>query len=121
VRDQIARLCLDGTSKVPTFLIPTLMRAVRDGTALDRAACALAGWAHYLADLPVEQQAQDLAAAATRPRAVTATRDPAEFLRDNPVFPQELATDARFGEAFSRSYRQITEDGPLKAMAAAAV
>jgi mannitol 2-dehydrogenase len=119
VRDQIARLCIDGTSKFPTFLIPTLVRAVQDDTALDRAACALAGWAHYLADLPVEQQAQDLAAATTRPRAVAATRDPAEFLQDNPVFPTELATDARFGEAFCRSYRQITQDGPLKAMAAA--
>jgi mannitol 2-dehydrogenase len=52
VRDQIARLCIDGTSKFPTFLIPTLVRAVQDDTALDRAACALAGWVHYLADLP---------------------------------------------------------------------
>jgi mannitol 2-dehydrogenase len=121
VRDQIARLCIDGTSKFPTFLIPTLVRAVQDDTALDRAACALAGWVHYLADLPIEQQAQDLAAGTIRPRAVAATRDPAAFLQDNPVFPKELATDARFGEAFARSYRQITEVGPLKAMAAAAV
>jgi mannitol 2-dehydrogenase len=119
VRDQIARLCIDGTSKFPTFLIPTLVRAVQDGTALQRAACALAGWAHYLADQPVAQQAQDDAAATTRSRAVAATKDPAEFLRDNPIFPMALADDARFGKAFCRTYRQITEDGPLKAMAAA--
>ncbi len=49
VGDQIARLCLDGSSKFPKFLIPTI-RAQLDGDGrVSRSALALAGWCEYLA------------------------------------------------------------------------
>ena len=52
VRDQIARLCIDGTSKFPTFLIPTIERQLELGGPIERATLALAGWARYLATTP---------------------------------------------------------------------
>ena len=52
VRDQIARLCIDGTAKFPTFLIPTIERNLETGGPVRHAALALAGWARYLATVP---------------------------------------------------------------------
>ena len=57
VRDQIARLCIDGSAKFPTFLVPTIEHHLRGGGPVDRAALALAGWARYLARTPVGDQA----------------------------------------------------------------
>src|SRR4051794_6028523 len=48
VHDQIARVCLDGSAKFPTFLIPTIERQLQAGGPIERAATALAGWARYL-------------------------------------------------------------------------
>src|SRR5206468_8958709 len=59
VRDQIARLCIDGTSKFPTFLVPTVEAQLRLGGPLDCAALALAGWARYLATVPADKRAPD--------------------------------------------------------------
>lgn len=119
VRDQIARLCIDGTAKFPTFLIPTVAGALTSGGPVARSATALAGWAHYLADVPVAEQALDALGDATRARARAAVDAPRQFLLDNPVFPTDVATDERFGEAFERAHRIITAEGAMAAAAAA--
>src|SRR4029453_4184696 len=45
VRDQIARLCIDGTSKLRSFVIPTIERQLELGGPVGCAALAFAGWA----------------------------------------------------------------------------
>ena len=48
VRDQVARVCLDGTSKFPKFLIPTIESNLDRGGQVKLSALALAGWCQYL-------------------------------------------------------------------------
>src|SRR5581483_10554909 len=48
VRDQIARLCIDGTAKFPSFLIPTVEIELARGGPVACAALALAAWCRYL-------------------------------------------------------------------------
>ena len=48
VRDQVARVCLDGTSKFPKFLIPTIESQLDKGGQVKLSALALAGWCQYL-------------------------------------------------------------------------
>ena len=88
VRDQIARLCIDGTAKYPTFLIPTIEYHVANGGPVRHAALALAGWARYLATVPVEQQSPDAAADLSRRHAVAAVDDPARFLEPRRRVPR---------------------------------
>ena len=57
VRDQLARLCIDGTAKFATFLVPSIVHQLANDGPVERSATALAGWARYLADVPVEEQA----------------------------------------------------------------
>ena len=52
VRDQIARLCIDGSAKFPTFLLPTITFQLEHDGPIARSALALAGWARYLATDP---------------------------------------------------------------------
>jgi mannitol 2-dehydrogenase len=116
VHDQVARLCIDGSAKFPTFLIPTIVRQLEIDGPIDRAATALAGWARYLGVVDPEEQAFDAAADTARRHAAGALADPLAFLDYDAVFPPELQTSARFRAAFSESYRRIAEDGPIAAM-----
>jgi mannitol 2-dehydrogenase len=119
VRDQIARICLNGSSKFPTFLIPTVERQLDGGGPVERAATALAGWARYLAVVDANEQAFDADGDVARRYAAEATADPVAFLAYEAVFPQAVRASSRFRSAFAAGYEQIVEMGPLAAMRAA--
>lgn len=119
VHDQIARLCIDGSAKFPTFLLPTVERQLGQDGPIGRAATALAGWARYLGVVPVADQAPDASAAAARHHAGRALSDPLAFLDFDAVFPAALRESERFRAAFAAGYRVVSEDGPLAALAAA--
>ena len=120
VRDQIARLCIDGSAKFPTFLIPTIEWQLDRGGPIERAATALAGWARYLAVVDPEQQAFDAYGDAARRHAAEATADPIAFLDYEAVFPAAVRSSPRFRSAFAASYERIAAEGPIAAMRAAA-
>jgi mannitol 2-dehydrogenase len=116
VQDQIARLCIDGSAKFPTFLIPTIEWQLERGGPIERAATALAGWARYLAVVDPKQQAFDASGDAARRYAAEATTDPVAFLEFEAVFPTAVRSSARFRSAFAVGYEQIAAEGPIAAM-----
>jgi mannitol 2-dehydrogenase len=116
VRDQIARLCLDGSAKFPTFLIPTVAAQLERDGPIERAATALAGWARYLGVVDPARQAFDTSGDTARRHATDALADPVAFLEYDAVFPPALQTSSRFRTAFVEAYRRIAEDGPVAAM-----
>jgi mannitol 2-dehydrogenase len=118
VHDQIARVCLDGSAKFPTFLIPTVERQLQAGGPIERAATALAGWARYLGVVDPAQQSFDADGDIARCHAANALSNPVAFLAFEAVFPPAVRDSDRFRAAFSDSYRRVAEDGPLAAMGA---
>jgi mannitol 2-dehydrogenase len=120
VRDQIARLCIDGSAKFPTFLIPTIVRQLEMDGPVDRAATALAGWARYLGVVPPAEQSFDTSGEIAREYGAAAVADPVAFLGYAAVFPPEVSESQRFRDVFAESYRRIAERGPVVAMDAAA-
>ena len=118
VRDQIARLCIDGTAKFPTFLIPTIERNLETGGQVRHAALALAGWARYLATVPVEQQSVDAYGDVSRGHARNALEDPIRFLELDTVFTPALRDNERFRNEFVGSAEALATAGPTAAMAA---
>ena len=119
VRDQIARLCIDGSAKFPTFLIPTIERQLEHGGPIERAATALAGWARYLAVVSPKEQAFDAGGDAARRYAAEATADPVTFLAYKAVIPPAVRSSSRFRSAFAAGYERIAAGGPIAAMRAA--
>jgi mannitol 2-dehydrogenase len=116
VRDQIARLCIDGSAKFSAFLIPTIVRQLEIDGPIGRAATALAGWARYLAVVDPADQAFDSSADAARRHAARAVADPVAFLGFDAVFPPAVQSDRRFRAEFAAAYRRIAQDGPLAAL-----
>jgi len=48
IKDQISRLCQNGSGKFPQYLLPSLRRASEQGTPCRLLTLALAGWMRYL-------------------------------------------------------------------------
>jgi mannitol 2-dehydrogenase len=116
VRDQIARLCIDGTAKFPKFVIPTIERQLELAGPVDCVALALAGWARYLAAVDPGEQAFDSSGDVARHHAARAVADPVAFLDFGAVFPPAVQASERFRAAFAAAYRRIVENGPIAAM-----
>jgi mannitol 2-dehydrogenase len=120
IRDQIARLCVDGTVKFATFVMPTVVDQVARGGPVVAGATALAAWAHYLAVVPAFGQAPDAFAEEARRYAADAVDDPVRFLAFRRVVPLEVARDPAFRSAFTDQLRSFAEAGPLRTAARAA-
>ncbi len=120
VGDTIARLCIDGTAKFPTFLIPTVAAQLERSGPVDRAATALAGWARYLGTVTETEQALDAHGERSRACARAALADPLAFLELDTVFPPVLRESERFRDAFVAGYRAVAEEGAAAAMRRAA-
>jgi mannitol 2-dehydrogenase len=116
VHDQIARLCVDGTAKFASFLIPTIARQLETEGPTERAATALAGWARYLAVVDPAAQAFDSSADVARHHAAQAVADPVAFLEFDAVFGPTVKASRPFRAQFSDAYRRIAEHGPIAAM-----
>ena len=116
VRDQIARLCIDGTSKFPSFLIPTVERQLELDGPVECAALALAGWARYLATVPAAERAHDAHADQAATFAVRSLDDHRAFLEFDQVFTLRLRESRRFGDAFEAASRALAEYGSIGAM-----
>jgi mannitol 2-dehydrogenase len=118
IRDQIARLCIDGTVKFPTFVIPTIAAQLDAGGPIRASVTALAAWARYLAAVPVAEQAHDTFADEARQYAIRAVKDPVRFLEFTKVFPVRVAGNSRFRDVFATQLAKLRDEGPLAAVAA---
>jgi mannitol 2-dehydrogenase len=116
VRDQIARLCIDGTAKFPSFLLPTIEAQLDREGPIACAALALAGWARYLATVPDAKRAPDPHGDEAAALARSALTDPVAFLELS-IFGERIRTSNQFRNAFDSASRQLAELGPLGAIA----
>jgi mannitol 2-dehydrogenase len=112
VRDQIARLCIDGTAKFKSFLIPTLETQVERDGPIACGALALAGWARYLATVPPTLRAPDSLGERAAALAQDSIVQPAAFLDLHEVFTPSLRESARFHEAFAAAAADLATLGP---------
>jgi mannitol 2-dehydrogenase len=116
VRDQIARLCIDGTAKFPSFVIPTVETQLGLGGPVWCAALALAAWSRYLGTVPAAERAPDSRGDRAVELAGAALSDPAAFLALDEVFTAPLRESSTFREAFVESYRDLAAHGSLEAI-----
>src|SRR5579864_5535375 len=116
VRDQIARLCIDGTAKFPSFLIPTVETQLAHGGPVSSAALALAAWSRYLGTVPAAERAPDSRGDRAVELARAALSNPLVFLELDEVFTAPLRDSTTFRDAFVRAYHDLAGRGPLEAI-----
>jgi mannitol 2-dehydrogenase len=116
VRDQVARLCLDGTAKFPSFLIPTVEMEIELDGPISCAALALAGWARYLGTVPAAVRASDSRGDRAAELAERSVAEPLAFLELDEVFTPGVRASERFRDAFAAAAADLSSLGPLDAI-----
>jgi mannitol 2-dehydrogenase len=116
VRDQIARLCIDGTAKFPSFLIPTVEAQLEQGGAVSCSALALAAWSRYLATVPPGERAPDSRGERAAALAAESLADPLQFLELDEVFTAPIRSSPRFRKLFEAASQSLATHGPLEAI-----
>jgi mannitol 2-dehydrogenase len=116
IRDQVGRLCIDGTSKFPSFLIPTVESQVELGGLVSCAALALAGWARYLGTVPPAVRAPDSRGERAAELAELSIAEPLAFLELDEVFTPVLRASERFRYAFAAAAADLAKVGPMDAI-----
>ena len=109
VSDQVARLCFDGLSKFPVYLIPNVGKMIRDGKDMTRPAYMFAAYYDYLRNHTDDKgEVFDIAEPwmdATVEKALSSD-NPLDFL-DIPAF---AGAGLRDSKAFSDLYLKFVED-----------
>jgi fructuronate reductase/mannitol 2-dehydrogenase len=107
IRDQVARICTDGSDRMPKFLLPSLTEALHQGRPHQLLTLAVAGWIRYLRGVDEEGReigiadrlASELRVRANEgrdtPRAVLSLRSVFGDLGRNETFVSELAAAVR--------------------------
>jgi len=120
VRDQVARVCLDGTSKWPKFLVPTIESQLESGGQTKLSALALAGWCQYLLGKDDKGRGIELSADPRLDEAIelarTSITEPAAFLGFSDVFGSRLPADPAFVAAFTDALTSIREVGTYRTL-----
>ena len=114
IGDQIERLCLDGSAKLPKFLMPTVHRQIEAGGPVELSALALAGWCEYLNGTTETGQTINLASDPlldeARAAAHASQSDPLAFLDFKPVFG-DLQADSSLHKAFGHALVGLRSGG----------
>nr|WP_256557744.1 mannitol dehydrogenase family protein [Marinobacterium sedimentorum] len=114
IGDQLSRLCMDGSSKIPKFILATLEERLDTGAPVHRFALILASWALYLhgaqqpgADDKVEDPLADQLLSATAESVGLSRR----FLGLKDIFGEQLLHCVDFITALDRALQQLQHQG----------
>lgn len=108
VSDQVARLCFDGISKFPVYIMPNLIKMIRDHADLTRLAYLFAAYRHYL---KYKTDDNGVAFEVAEPwitpedEALIASNDPMDFLALSPF----QSTDLKIADEFVHLYLQMVD------------
>ncbi len=113
IRDQVTRICTDGSDRMPKFLLPSLSEALAEGRRHRFLTLAVAGWFRYLRGQDEGGQPIPLAdplADELRARANEGGADPRSLLNLRQLFGN-LADNASFVEELGMSLRALDAHG----------
>jgi mannitol 2-dehydrogenase len=109
VSDQLSRLCADGVSKIPIYVMPNLIKMIRDKADITRVAFLFAAYRQYL-----KYQTDDNGAPfeinefwlTVQDLDLIASDEPVDFLGLSPF----LSTDLKVADAFVEKYLQMASE-----------
>jgi len=121
--DQTLRICLDGSSKIPVFLLPSVRAGLRSGASIDFGALCVAAWIRFCSGVGENGEViplEDPLSARLRELALTVKNNPGNdatpFLQGLPVVFGEVATASTFIDAVSHWTRLLYARGARKTL-----
>jgi len=120
VGDQVARVCSDGTSKLPKFLVPTIESQLERGGQVRFSALAVASWCQYLLGMDDAGREIDVSPdprlAEAQEYARASQSDPVAMLGLVSVLGTRLPADPRFVSAFTEALGSLREHGTYRTL-----
>lgn len=116
VSDQLARLCFDGVSKIPVYVMPNLAKMLRDGADLRRVAFFAAAYRRYLRGATDDKGTPytiDEPWLTDNDRSLAASDDALDFLALSPFAAVDLRADSRFTQTYLEMVDAMTAQGVL--------
>ncbi|WP_425144922.1 mannitol dehydrogenase family protein [Deinococcus sp.] len=117
IQDTLARLIVDGSERIPKFLLPVIREQLARGGDIRRSALVVASWSAYIAAAAagrfpelVDPRAAELSAAALRE-----AQQPGALLELSDIFG-ELGRHPAFRAAYSEMRASLERHGPLGAV-----
>ena len=113
IGDSIARLCQDGSSRQPKFILPSIKDRLARGASVDGLALETALWCRYCygeSDSGAPIKVDDPVAERLVRTAREARHRPAAFLEGNAQF-DGLAASEVFRRAFTRALDSLWQNG----------
>jgi mannitol 2-dehydrogenase len=119
ISDQLSRLCGRGSTKMPAYLLPSLLAARAEGRPTTLLTLAVAGWCRYLQGYdrdgnPIE--IKDARKDVLQPLAREKGTDPRPLLNERDIFGP-LGDDPEFVRTLEAAIRDIEEYGPAATIA----
>lgn len=114
VGDQLARLCERGSTKLPSYLLPSIIDARRAGRPHPMLTLAVAGWLRFLRGTGAggrPHEVRDARAGELQPQARALGSDPRPLLRSNRAIFGALAHDERFARELSGTLQLLDRHG----------
>ena len=117
IHDQLLRLCLDGSARIPKFVLGSLRDKLQLGGAIDYLSLTVAAWCRYLTShdkqgQPIHDPLADLLAQ----RASLSELDPTPLLSISEMFG-DLVQSPRFVEAVAGQLQSLHEFGAKETLA----
>ncbi len=116
VSDQVARLCFDGISKFPVYVMPNLIKMIADGAALVRVAYLIAAYRHYL-KYKVDDNGASFEVAepwlTAEDEMVIASDNPVDFLSLSAFSSTDLKASQLFVELYLQMVSEIKQRGAM--------
>lgn len=114
VSDQIARLCFDGISKFPVYIMPNLAKMIEDKADLTRVTFLFAAYRHYL-KYRKDDKEQSFEVAepwmTSEDEALINSNNPVDFLGLSPFQSVDLKVADQFVSLYQRMVQDLREMG----------
>lgn len=116
--DQTLRICLDGSSKIPVFILPSVRAGLRNGGPIDLSALCIAAWIRFCsgkgedgAAIPLEDPNSTQLRALAASVSTDPSHDASAFLRGLPFVFGDLSTSPELTRAVSAWLRSLYSVG----------
>lgn len=114
VSDQLSRLCSDGASKIPVYIMPNLIKMIRDNADLTRLTFFVAAYRHYL---KYKKDNKGNSFTINEPwlteddEKLIASNDATQFLKLSPFSSTDLISSSKFIQQYLQRVNEIKEQG----------
>ncbi|KAJ4339813.1 hypothetical protein N0V87_003013 [Didymella glomerata] len=117
LKDEITRICLGGSGKLPQFIMPSIAEQIVAGGPLNRLTLATAAWFRYLRGIDEQGRDFQLSFDPRNEELQKIARDegnPMKLLSVGDLFGDDLRGDERFVKELTDSYNALERDGAMK-------